>query len=556
MSWRINNTYGYPFGISAYSQPRVIGESALETLIDERAIVVKFLDKDGFFLHSFHSNTQAGFPVSKMNFSFLAGSPNQCNFTLLKHPEDYKFQLGYGDIVEIYIYDAHTPYWSGVITQSPTDVNEEKVFSFKAEGLKKRIESTFVNEVITTEISISDLVNKIVLDYLIPQVPQLKYDEEKIEPLTNGVNNLKLERTKGSSALKKIAKIAGNYEWGIDEERHFYFREKSIDIDPRHIYMAGVNVPAITIEEGDYSKIINKMFVEKKADSGSGTSYVDEVNQLTSQALYGVYSKTLQVPEAVSHNEALVYGTNMVELNAFPSHKCKITGLPFFNTLKKFSDKKLNKGGFARVFSEEKYSYETVDNCEVVANWNSSDNSKLAISEELNIIKEGEKSIHITSTGDSVDEYVQLDLPSAQDWDSVKELTFWVKSNRAGAYLQFGFGEISFSENLYDVYVGSTGQWQKISINIEGVSQRDEILKLGFKCVNADEDFSLYVDKIEKYGYGRKSYELEIKKVECNFEASKATINLDLGSIDFPFVSQFVEAWQGIEALKQASKGV
>ena len=53
-------------------------------------------------------------------------------------------------------------------------------------------------------------------------------------------------------------------------------------------------------------------------------------------------------------------------------------------------------------------------------------------------------------------------------------VTFWIKSNRAGTFLEFGFGEKAHREHTYSFPVTTIGLWERIRIDIRGLADRDK----------------------------------------------------------------------------------
>lgn len=76
-------------------------------------------------------------------------------------------------------------------------------------------------------------------------------------------------------------------------------------------------------------------------------------------------------------------------------------------------------------------------------------------------------------------------------------LTFWVKSNRIGTFLKFGFGQNEHEEQLFDVPITTRGLWEKVRIAIPVPDrQRNKVRFMSFRITNADEMTDIYIDAL------------------------------------------------------------
>jgi hypothetical protein len=553
MSYKIFPTYGFPAGTQAYGQYRDFDFNYVESFIDGEAIIVKFLDRDGFFLHSFHSNTQ-NFPFAKVKFDFIGESPYKLDIIMTKHPVDYKFDVHIGDIVELYVFNSSNPYWSGVITSRSAEINTDQLYKFNAEGLKKRLERCYTTQTSSSDTISSFITSIINLDVIgNDQVVQLLYDSSKIESVSSKAISMKYENKKVSDALNQLSKIAGNYEWGVDSSRYFYFKEKpSSYSDPIFRFLAGVNASEIEIAEADYSNMVNRLILEKKSTGGAGVSFVGTYEASESVAEYGTFSKTIQIPETSSSDDAENYGVQYVALYGSPSYKAQVSKVPFFDYLNSFpiASRHIKGNVYARISSEEKNFFETLNNCDSTTNFSES-STDIVLSVSTNIIRFGDGSIVASITTDALNDYFALSID--EDWDNVNEVSFWCRSENTGNNFQFGFGSTDYDENLFNVYVSEADRWEKITLNVS-THTRQSVKEIGWKCVDADSTDNFRVDAIQKYGFGRKEFDLEVKKIEVTFEKGQISFDVHAGTLDYPMINRFLESWREIEALKVAQK--
>lgn len=85
-----------------------------------------------------------------------------------------------------------------------------------------------------------------------------------------------------------------------------------------------------------------------------------------------------------------------------------------------------------------------------------------------------------------------------KDLSDVNQIQFDIRSSRTGTYLQFGWGESAYSDNLSNITIDSANIWETKTIDISGFSnsQKDAVRYLGYKVTNVDSDFTGYIDNI------------------------------------------------------------
>jgi len=100
----------------------------------------------------------------------------------------------------------------------------------------------------------------------------------------------------------------------------------------------------------------------------------------------------------------------------------------------------------------------------------------------------------------SLDESAYVDLGSGNEKDirTMNIIGFWMRASRAGTILRFGFGMSAWSDNVFDIIINEADTWEKQIIDLSDISQDElnQVRYLGFRCINADEDTTIYVDDI------------------------------------------------------------
>ena len=144
--------------------------------------------------------------------------------------------------------------------------------------------------------------------------------------------------------------------------------------------------------------------------------------------------------------------------------------------------------------------------------WIGSDSELLAINTDASVtikqfysrfeVKDGRYSCHIKADKDvTAGKGVFIDFTNSVIQGGYTSLTqknkvvFWIKSNRIGTFLRFGFGEASHDERTYQFPVTVQNLWERISIDLAGLSdsQKDRIRYMSFEIVNDDDDTDVFI---------------------------------------------------------------
>lgn len=121
-------------------------------------------------------------------------------------------------------------------------------------------------------------------------------------------------------------------------------------------------------------------------------------------------------------------------------------------------------------------------------------------------VKDGHKSCHMIGAKDtSENKGIWIDFQNSVLEGGYVSLvgknyvTFWIKSNRSGSFLEFGFGEKAHREHTYNFSVTSKNLWERIRIDIRGLADRnkDTIRYMSFKITNDSLDTNVYIDALK-----------------------------------------------------------
>lgn len=103
-----------------------------------------------------------------------------------------------------------------------------------------------------------------------------------------------------------------------------------------------------------------------------------------------------------------------------------------------------------------------------------------------------------TSPANSLNDTMTLTV-GATDLSTMGSLTFWVRSNRTGTFMTFGFGESVINEQTTAVTISSANTWEQKTWDISGIAaaSRNAVTKFTFKNTNSDVGFTFWFDDIQ-----------------------------------------------------------
>lgn len=212
---------------------------------------------------------------------------------------------------EILIYlksDASEPYvlfYRGVLEKYKYDNTKtvQKV-SLECSGYSSKLKRFKIVDTYTNQ-EVSEIVKDILDTYIIPNTI-ITYDDVDIETTVFAVDQIDFD-TRTDDALKTLAQTAGNFEWGVDRNLKFFFKEKSSTITHKATYKKDTSAYSPLV---DYSGIINRLYIT------GGSGFSDIANNTESQGLYGLREDTISNSSIVTSSVAQAYGSAILAENA------------------------------------------------------------------------------------------------------------------------------------------------------------------------------------------------------------------------------------------------
>lgn len=203
---------------------------------------LKFYDRLGS-LAKVVSTTAENSPLLKLSFEFLRDGG--CGGFKLETSEDLGIERGYR--FDLFLYQL---LWYSARVKIVPATGTQTTFKYSGYGFFEQLDWKIVDETYA-DIELSALVESVLTNYYYDKSDILPGNGE-IVPTDPSYSIQQLVFTKkfGKSTMQTLAEIASNYEYGVDENRHFYFRPYDTSIVER-FWLGRGDIKSFVAEERD-----------------------------------------------------------------------------------------------------------------------------------------------------------------------------------------------------------------------------------------------------------------------------------------------------------------
>ena len=197
-------------------------------------------------------------------------------------------------------------------TYTPTVDRPDKV-TLKIAGYSSHLRRMAVNKTYT-DMEVSDIV-KDILDTFVKPYTAITYNlvDIDIRPTEFVVDSIEFDTT-ADDAIKTLAELAGNVEWGVDRNLRFYFKKEDLEIRHRIKLLKQIKKYDLSF---DYKSIVNRL--EIRGGTVDDVNFSDTINNLESQTAYGLRTEVLSnsaiVTSAVSQRYGTIYLSDKARIN-------------------------------------------------------------------------------------------------------------------------------------------------------------------------------------------------------------------------------------------------
>jgi hypothetical protein len=303
-----------------------------------RGVVIKFFDNTRTLRYRLTTNCACS-PIGGLEFELSFRGCASFALDLLYRPKRMDpLCLEHGSWLEIYLWGAKKPIYTGIINRKPGAGSTERTIKIRGVGFVD-----FVRRVITHDASdrvvfrlqdTSVWSGVAAFASVLQEVSFVRHNPSKLEndPTLYGyssrsVNDVIYIASKYNEALDELAKLEGGWIWGVDAERDLFFRPPAPCTTPdRRIYQGKDFQHWKPVE--DSSKILNYALIQhggtvQNLTGGSaerkGTNILPSfLKDDTSIAQYGSHAEVIQPPSVGSDVDAYRYAAIEIDRRKTP----------------------------------------------------------------------------------------------------------------------------------------------------------------------------------------------------------------------------------------------
>lgn len=251
--------------------------------------------------------------IDALSFTFARlGGCGAFSFNLPRAYCDEKFISG-GCNVRIYIWDDvgqdFSLWYQGYVqTKTPTIQGGKEYIQVAGQGYQGQLSNIQLNNITYVNQELSLIVADIIENYIAPNTGII-YNPALIIP-TAFVGSTINFSTDCGSAIQTLEEIAGNFEYGVDLNRNFYFIPQATLSGI--FFSLGANIENFS-EQQDFTKIINQVIFQGGTPDGGNEPYTNTFNDELSQLKYGIQSEIVQSSSITNDQVAQQYADSIFE---------------------------------------------------------------------------------------------------------------------------------------------------------------------------------------------------------------------------------------------------
>ena len=440
-------------------------------------------------------------------------------------------------LVEVNVANAPENQYCGVITfldEAGTrggvfEAGRNRPFEYRGYGLRRYLDGLRADVDFAALLDVGEVARQIFRNYVVgvdepaPFSP-IRYNESKIDTNTAAVlaNDIELGKFTLRQTLETLAKMAPA-RYGVDGAGETYFEQDSGAIKKVFIIGARVNDfdPKVS-----YETIKNAIVVQRQASRGSGQAgwaVAGIYNDTASVKKYGRNELLYQIPGYFSDNDADTIGNALRDELSEPSTSADIAGLQILT-----EGDFLRRGTYRFIMPLAEYR-QTVNDVD--------DASAFTIVNAGDLVKANDTTFgnYVYANGgvkftfqNAATQRAELTIEAR---GIIKQIRFYIKSTRAGAFLTLGVGAYNWAEHTTKVDVQVIDEfipfvWDVSELGLEFLQKF--ALRIDANQVGPT---NLWIDKLDVIYRGHETYDLTLKRATYSFGPRGSTIKAEFGTL-------------------------
>ncbi|MBA7568553.1 hypothetical protein ES708_10282 [subsurface metagenome] len=293
-----------------------------------KAYKIIFYDRTGLKIGEISSETEKS-PLINATFELLTLGCGAFDISLSELPE-YLKDITYNYRVDIHLFGNGNPWYSGYITDLPQEGTTELAWKYSGYGFYNQLEDVLVERVYEGR-EVAYIVNDL-MSTLIEAATDIVYSVDKIKATAYEVQSIRWDRVSSKEVMKELAEMVLGYEFGVDEDREFFFRPKDTSINEDTRFWVGKHL-TVFIPKADISKIKNKLHIysgKVTGAAGEKTNYVLTVEDVPEGE--NPKEDKLTLPSALDDADAGQWGNYKLTESKDPVQTAKVKGVEVFKT--------------------------------------------------------------------------------------------------------------------------------------------------------------------------------------------------------------------------------
>ncbi len=303
---------GIKTGIPTYIPPELV----------VRGFKLKFYDTSDVKIGELGSDIKTG-KVVDVSFELRQLGCGAFSFVLDDEPG---FTIGFRTRVDIHPYFDPSPWFTGFIQTIP-QTGQKKPFEYTGFGFFDQLNWVTVTGSYASD-ELADIVKDIIQNIVAPDT-QIIYNAAKIIATGYTVQSIDFDHTFAKDAIQTLADMAQDYEFGVDDSQHFYFRPITTSV--QYSYWVGKHFQNVEIEEDPFT-VRNKLYIKLGEIQAGGSNIIGSVQNNDSITAYGLREEIITAPESLNTADATRWANMILSEKKDPAVKAKIMNIIFDET--------------------------------------------------------------------------------------------------------------------------------------------------------------------------------------------------------------------------------
>ena len=251
------------------------------------------------------------------------------------------FSIDYRTRVDIAPYFSTDPWYTGFILIMPQKSQTRKPYEYGGFGYFEQLGWIRISGDYASQDASAIVAN--IVEYQVAPSTYVKYNPSKIATSGKTVSEISFDYVPGKSAFQTLADLAVGFEFGVDNFREFYFRERDAEI--RETLWATKHYGEFSIDE-NVVDLRNRLYV-KGGQIIEGSNIIGSVEDADSIAAYGIHEDIITAPEILNTDDALAWAQEVLLRKSEPKRTGHVENV-FLDQLRRLIEAK----GKARITDE------------------------------------------------------------------------------------------------------------------------------------------------------------------------------------------------------------